>query len=461
MTQTDPEDLRTLYRKNSDASLQAFLKFLSIPGVSAEERYKDEVKRCADWLNAYIQEIGLRSEIWETNRHPVIFAEWDKAGPDKPTLLIYNHYDVQPPEPLEEWISPPFEPTIREGNVYARGAQDNKGQCFYVLEALKLLLEKHGSLPINVKLCIEGEEECGSKSLSEILDARKHQLEADYLAIVDLNIKSPSEPSLTLGIRGIMTMDVEVVGSDIDLHSGQHGGIAYNPIHALVEILAKLRDREGKITVPGFYDEVVELSPEERSKLSLNFDENEYKRHYGAIPAGGERKFSPLERNWLRPTIEINGIYGGYSGPGFKTVLPAKAGAKVSCRLVSNQDPETIAESVSKFIEGNAPEGVKVKVNVHPGGGKAVNAEASSIVAKAFAKAFEQIFGKPCEFVYTGGSIPVVTELALTSGSQTVLVGLGLDTDRIHAPNEHFGLDRLEKGALVMARAIEILGESG
>lgn len=456
--QTDLENLKAIYHKNSASSLPEFLQFLSIQSVSAEAEYKPEIERCAHWLKEAIEKIGLSCEIWPTNGHPVVFAEWNKAGADKPTLLIYNHYDVQPVAPLEEWLSPPFEPAIRDGNVYARGAQDNKGQCFYVLEALKLLFEKNGSLPLNIKLCIEGEEECGSGSLSEILEARKEQLKADYLAIVDLDIKGPSQPTLTLGIRGIATMDVEVVGSDVDLHSGQHGGIAYNPIHALVETLAKLRDANGKVTVPGFYDEVTELSSEDREQLSLSFDSTEYKSSYGANPGGGEKDLSPLERNWLRPTIEINGIYGGYSGSGFKTVIPAKAGAKVSCRLVGDQEPQVIAKRVATFIQENAPESILLKVKVHEGGGKAVNAQASSTVAKAFSQAFEEVFAKPCEFVYSGGSIPIVTELALASGGQTVLVGVGLATDRIHAPNEHFGIDRLEKGALVMARAIELLG---
>lgn len=458
MRQTNLESLKSIYQKSSKEALSEFLKFLSIQSVSAEEEYKPEVERCALWLKAYIEDIGLNCEIWPTSGHPVIFAEWNLAGPDKPTLLIYNHYDVQPVAPLEEWLSPPFEPAVREGNVYARGAQDNKGQCFYVLQALKLLFEKDGALPLNIKLCIEGEEECGSHGLSEILTAHKDQLKANYLAIVDLGIKGPSQPSLTLGIRGIIAMDVEVVGSHADLHSGQHGGIAYNPIHALVETLAKLRDANGKVTVPGFYDDVAELSPGERKQLALDFDAIDYERLHGVIPAGGEKSFSPLERNWLRPTLEINGIYGGYSGTGFKTVIPAKAGAKVSCRLVANQDPQEIGKRVAAFIEKSAPEGVQLKVKVHTGGGKAVSAQASSTVAKAFAKAFEEVFQKSCEFIYAGGSIPIVTELALACGGQTVLVGVGLDTDQIHAPNEHFGIDRLEKGALVMARAIEQLG---
>lgn len=252
-------------------------------------------------------------------------------------------------------------------------------------------------------------------------------------------------------------MDVEMIGAGTDLHSGQHGGIAYNPIHALVETLGKLRDADGKIAVPGFYDEVANLSAEELNQLSLAFDSAEYEGNFGAKPLGGEKAFSPLERNWLRPTIEINGISGGYSGEGFKTVIPAKASAKISCRLVPNQTPEAIAKQVSTFITRNSPEGIKVSVKVHAGGGKAVSSRASSKAVKAFAEAFKEIFQKPCEFICTGGSIPVITELALASGGEVVLVGVGLSTDHIHAPNEHFGIDRLEKGSLMMARAIELL----
>lgn len=461
MPSTNIENLKTFYDKSAQKSLNDFLHFLSIQSVSAEIEYKPEVERCAHWLKTYIENIGLECELWQTIGHPVLFAEWNKAGADKPTLLIYNHYDVQPVAPLEEWISPPFEPAIREGNVYARGAQDNKGQCFYVLQALKILLEKDGSLPINIKLCIEGEEECGSRGLAKILETHKDKLQADYLAIVDLDIKGPTQPSITLGIRGIVCMDVEVVGSSIDLHSGQHGGIAYNPIHALVETLGKLRDTNGKVTVPGFYDDVKELTREERQLISLEFDEPAYKESYGALPLGGETHFSPYESNWLRPTLEINGIYGGYSGSGFKTVIPAKAGAKISCRLVPNQDPQKIAKSVSAFIEKIAPKGIELKVHIHEGGGKAVHASISSTAAKAFSTAFEEVFQTPCAFVYTGGSIPIVTELSLACGGQTVLVGVGLATDHIHAPNEHFSIERLEKGTLVMARAIELLAVQG
>ncbi len=274
-----------------------------------------------------------------------------------------------------------------------------------------------------------------------------------------MGIHEPNTPAVTLGVRGIVTMDVEVQGTKTDLHSGSHGGLAYNPIHALIEILAKTHNKEGEVAIPGFYDDVVKLTPNELSQISLHFDAQHYEKLFGAKPTGGEKAFPPAERVWLRPTLEVNGINGGYSGAGFKTVIPAKAIAKVSCRLVPNQDPQKIAQLVASFIESQAPKGIKVKVHKHPGGGKAVRANPNSEVVQAFAKAYSEVFQKPCQYIFEGGSIPIVTELAHASHSEVVLMGLGLADDNIHAPNEHFGIDRLEKGYLIMLRTLEILGK--
>lgn len=439
--------------------LEEFMTFLSFPSVSSELEFKQSLLDCVQWLTCYLKDLHFNVELWPTNGHPVLFASNMNAGPDKPTLLIYHHYDVQPADPLEEWESPPFQPVLRNGQIYARGAQDNKGQCFYVLQALKLLQEQKGSLPINIKLCIEGEEEIGSAGLASMLNQKREQLKADYLAIVDLGLRKAHIPALTLGIRGILTLDVEVQGSKTDLHSGSHGGIVPNPIHALVKLLASLRDEKGHITVPGFYDEVGEMSAEERSRVSFHFDEDEYYQQTGAFPEGGETGYSVWERAWNRPTLEINGICGGYIGKGFKTVIPAKAFAKISCRLVPDQQPELIGNLLSTYLKENAPPGVQVTVNVHPGQGKAVRVSPNAEVVKAFAKAFEEVFAHPCEFIFEGASIPIVPELAAACGGETILLGLGLTTDQIHAPNEHFGVDRLEKGMLVIARAIERLAE--
>lgn len=456
-TTTDIKTLKSLYAEMKDAALKDYFKFLSFQSISTEKEYQSQVVACAKWLANYLKEMGFKTEFWSTPVHPVIFASRMDGGPDTPTLLIYNHYDVQPVDPLELWDSPPFEPEVRGGQVYARGAQDNKGQCFYVLQALKLLIKKAGKLPINVKLCIEGEEEGGSAGLATILHQKKNPLKADYLAIVDLGMGSLEKPSMVLGARGIVTMDLEIQGSQTDLHSGAHGGIAYNPIHALVEILAKLRDENGKITVPGFYDDVLPLSDKELAMLDLEFDKQQYVQTFHATPNGGEKNFSPLQRGWMRPTLEINGIKGGYTGSGFKTVIPAKAYAKLSCRLVPNQTPQAVAQKVLNYIKTLAPEGMTVTANIRPGTGTAVHSSVSSPGIRAFAQAYQEIFSSPVSYVLEGGSIPIINQLKEASQSSVVMVGLGLADDQIHAPNEHFGLDRLEQGCCIMARAMEIL----
>lgn len=458
MVQKHLTELQSYFTENKSRILEEFFTFLRFQSISSEPEFQGAMLDCIAWLKDYIQKIGFEVEIWKTEGHPILFASNLNAGPSKPTLLIYNHYDVQPVDPLELWKSPPFEPVQRGQEIFARGAQDNKGQCFYVLQALRAMWEKSGQYPLNIKLCIEGEEEMGSGSLAKILPHKKVELKADYLAVVDMGINKPTEPAVTLGIRGIVTMDVEVTGSSFDLHSGSHGGMVYNPIHALSELIAKLRDEKGKIRIPHFYDDVLEISEDERSCLALDFDAEEYAHTFGTKATGGEKTFTPLERAWIRPTIEINGIHGGYCGDGFKTVIPSKAYAKVSCRLVPNQSPQKIGQLVASFFEENAPDGIKVNVHLHEGGGTAVRANHQSKVLKAFAKAYEEVFDAPCQYIFSGGSIPVVTKLAETSESEILLLGLGLPDDQIHAPNEHFGVDRLEKGFMVISRGIELLG---
>lgn len=449
--------LKKLIDQNRNDWLKDFITFLSFPSISSEAVSKSYLLACADWLIEYLKKLQFKVELWPTSGHPVIFASHMEAGPDKPTLLIYNHYDVQPVDPLELWSSPPFTPTVKGNDIFARGAQDNKGQCFYVIQALKFLQMQNGSFPINIKLCIEGEEEIGSNGLSEILSKKKEDLKADYLAIVDLGLQDPKIPAVTLGTRGIITMDVEVKSADTDLHSGTHGGLIHNPIHVLVDLLDSLRDDQGRIKVPGFYDQVVDISPEERKLLSFQFDAENYHKTTGGHAYGGEKEYTALERSWIRPTLEINGIVGGYTGAGFKTVIPAKASAKISCRLVPDQDPQKIGDLVAKYLKENAPAGVKLTVNVHPGRGKAVRISPTAKIVQVFAQAFEDVFGLPCTFILEGASIPIVPELKEACGGEVILLGLGLTTDQIHAPNEHFGIDRLEKGMLIMAKAIDLL----
>lgn len=437
-------------------NLQDFMEFLAIPSISSEAAFAKETEKCAHWVQNRLDKLGFKTELWKTEKHPIVFAEKiiDKS---KPTLLIYNHYDVQPVDPLELWDSPPFEPKLKDGKIFARGAQDNKGQCFYVLEALRHFKER-GEFPINIKLCIEGEEECGSNSLHKIIASKQKELKADYVVIVDVGIPAPNTPAVTLGTRGLITFEVEVRGSKGDLHSGSHGGLAYNPIFALVKILSEVKDASGKITIPGFYDDVETFSEADREKIHFEFNAKEYENNFGILPTGGEIELHPLERNWLRPNFEINGISGGYTGDGIKTVIPAKAFAKLSCRLVPNQSPAKIAQLFKDYFEKKAPSGTKVIVHLHGEGGEASRSNPSSKGVAAFAHAYTEVFGTPCKYILEGASIPIIPKLVKYSGGEPILVGLGLATDNIHAPNEHFSVDRLEKGAQMIIKAIEKLG---
>lgn len=454
-------ELKALYEKVKEQGLKDYKTFLEFASISSDLDRIDDVKACSEWLLDYLKSRGLKVEMWSTEGHPVIFASYLKAGVDKPTLLFYHHYDVQPVEPLEEWSAPPFTPTEENGAIYARGAQDNKGQCFYTILAITSILKETGSLPVNVKILIEGEEEIGSPSLPRWLEKKRKEVQADYLAIVDVGMKNRMTPAVTLGARGILTMDVIVQGTNSDLHSGTHGGLAYNPIHALVDVLSRLRDpKTGRVTVPGFYDDVIPLTEEEKSFVSLSFDEKDYLETFGQKPTGGEKEFPPALRVGTRPTLEINGINGGYTGMGFKTVIPARATAKISCRLVPGQEPEKIGESVKQFIESHAPEGVAISVHLHPGNGVALRAKAKSKVVQAFSSAYNEIFENSAHYVLEGGSIPISSKLAKASGAEPVFVGLGLPDDNIHAPNERFGLRRFEKGFLSIGRALSLLNSN-
>lgn len=434
--------------KNED--LEAFKEFLSFPSISSEPGHKEDIEHCFDWLKNKIEAIGFKTKRFETEGHPTLFAESNHLE-NKPTLLIYNHYDVQPVDPIELWNSPPFQPVIKDNKIYARGAQDNKGQLFYTYLALKSFEKK---FPINIKWLIEGEEEMGSGGLEKILKTHAKYLKSDHLAIVDCGIPDQDTPAVSLGMRGLVTLEIEVSGTKSDLHSGTHGGIAYNPNRALSEMLGNVFDKDGKVTIPGFYDTIIPLSEEEKGYVSFDFDEDKYLHDYGAEATGGEKGLKVLERNWLRPTFEINGMWGGYVGQGFKTVIPAKAFAKISCRLVRGQDPAQMGELVKAYFEKSAPPGIKVKVTRHHGGGPATLTTPNSKIVQAFSKGFEKVFKKPCKYILEGASIPIVSALQHASGASAVLVGVGLATDQIHAPNEHFGLDRLEKGRDVIREAI-------
>lgn len=448
------------FEAHSKRLLEEYFTFLRFPGISADPSHRKDLQATSDWLKTKLDLLGFSVQTWQADQaSPVcLFASCLEAGPKAPTILIYNHYDVQPVDPVDLWTSPPFEPELRHGQIYARGAQDNKGQCFYLLTALEALRQR-GSYPVNIKLVIEGEEEVGSHGLSQLIPKHLDELKADTLLVLDVGMKSLKEPAITLGVRGVITMDVVCKGSTSDLHSGSHGGIVYNPIHALVEVLSALHDRQGRVTVPGFYDNVVEFSDVEKARLDLSFDEERYFDQIGAKATGGEVEFSPYERAWLRPTLEINGISGGYAGEGFKTVIPSEARAKVSCRLVANQLPGEVAERVSEYLEELAPPGVRLEVDVHPGRGEALMTSPDSVSAQTMKRAYEKVFQKPCRMIMEGGSIPIAAELAKASGAEPVFVGLALPDDHMHAPDEHFGLDRLRLGMELMGVALQLFGE--
>ena len=430
---------------DADTVVSDYLDFLKIPTISADPSHKEDVLKGARWVEDYLKESGLEVDVWETPGYPVVFGEW-KGAKGAPTLLIYGHYDVQPVDPLELWSSDPFDPTVRDGQVYARGAQDNKGQILYTMAAIRALLKK-GDLGVNLKICVEGEEEVKSVGFSKILHNRAEELKADYLLIPDFDVPSLEKPAVTLGLRGMAAITIDLVGSRADLHSGAHGGVVFNPNHALVQMLAGLRDSEGRVTVEGFYDGVVE--PEEKELIS-------FATEFETPTTGGEKGVPPGERVTIRPTLEINGLSGGYAGPGFKTVIPARAHAKISCRLVPNQDPAKILVNLKKKLEELCPDGIEMTITDH-GGGRAVRSSANVPLAKVLKEAYEEVFEKPCVFQLSGGSVPISAELGEVCGAPPVYMGLGLHSDDIHAPDEHFGLDRLELGFRVIQQLLERL----
>lgn len=444
-------DFKRWYQEHFEEIRRDFFTFLSFPSISTDPQFTEEMGKTAGWLSAYLNKIGLESAVWETSGKPIVYATHLKAGKDAPTILLYHHYDVQPVDPLELWHSHPFEPTIKDHTVYARGALDNKGQCFYSICAIRAFLELSKQVNFNVKIFIEGEEECGSKGTAAFLAEKKIDLHADHLLVIDFNLPKAHTPGITLGMRGIVTLSVIFSNAKQDLHSGLHGGIALSANRALIQTLAYLWDEKGRVAVPGFYEGMQTLSKEQLAQLNLTFDQKEYCEKFGVTALAHEENFNPLEANWLRPSLEINGIHGGYAGVGVKTVIPATAEAKLSCRLVAGQDPHKIGRSILDFLALRAPEGVKVKGALYEGA-KAFQAAFDAPATKFVAKALEEVFGKPCVFQLCGASVPIIPLLVEASSADAVLMGMGLDDDHIHAPNEHFGMDRFELGFLTISR---------
>jgi acetylornithine deacetylase/succinyl-diaminopimelate desuccinylase-like protein len=412
---------------------------LRFPSVSTDPRHGGDVRNCALYLVDMLAGMGFTAELFATPGHPVVFAQW-LGKPGAPTVIYYGHYDVQPPDPLELWESPPFEPTIRDGAVYARGACDDKGQVFAHIKAWEALLATTGQLPINLKVILEGEEECGSAHLADFLSSQRDRLTGNVVVVSDTAMFAPHTPTVCYGLRGLSYIQINVVGPCRDLHSGAFGGGVDNPINALCHMIGALKSPEGHVRIPGFYDDVRGLSDAERhEQAALPFDEQAFLTEAGTIPHG-EQGYSTLERICARPTLDCNGIWGGFTGVGAKTVLPSQAHAKISMRLVPNQRPEDVNEKIVRYLRDIAPATVKVDIDVMYGSAPSITTRDSPYV-RAASRALESVFGRPPVFVREGGSIPVVADFKRILGLDTMLVGFGLATDRIHSPNEKFDLD--------------------
>ena len=446
-----------------DSNRQRFVgelaEWVKIPAISSDPAHKDDMQKNADHLAAEVRRLGAdRVEVWPTKGHPAVFAEWMKA-PGKPTLLVYGHHDVQPVDPIEKWVTPPFEPSIREGRMWGRGTVDDKGQVHIHVKAVEAFLKTVGSLPINLKMIVEGEEEIGSENLDGLLRDKAKDLEADFVCVSDTAMFGRGIPSLCVGLRGLMYLEVRVDGPNTDLHSGSFGGGVTNPVNALARIIAGLHDDDGKITVPGFYEKVRALSPAERKEIAdLPFDEKEWLASTGASAVAGEKGYSTLERVWARPTLDCCGINGGFSGEGAKTIIPAFATAKVSCRLVPDQEPEEIEKLVAAQLQKLAPAGVRVTVTyLH--GGRPYLAPTDHPVFEVAKRAFAKAFGRPTVFIREGGSIPFVRTIADATGKPCLLMGFGQPDENAHAPNEWLDLENYHLGIKSAAYLYEELGK--
>ena len=432
-------------QKNKARFLDELLALLRIPSVSARSEHKADMQQCAEAVKQSLRQAGVdKAEIYPTEGHPVVYGE-KIIDKNKPTVLVYGHYDVQPPDPLELWHSGPFDPVIKDGKIYARGSADDKGQFFMHVKAFETMIQTD-SLSTNVKFIIEGEEEIGSPNLAKFVATHKDLLKADVILISDTAMLSLENPSIDIGVRGLSYIEVEVTGPNRDLHSGVYGGAVANPITILAKMIASCHDADNHITIPGFYDDVVQATPAERELMAkAPFDEKEYKKDLGVSRLWGEKGYTTNERTGIRPTIELNGIWGGYTGEGAKTVLPSKATAKISARLVPNQSSRKITEMLLTYFRKIAPEGVTVKAEEHHGGEPYVTPIDSKAYRSA-AKAIEATFGKSPIPVRGGGSIPICSLFEKELGIKIVFMGFGLDSDNLHSPNEKFDLENFYKG---------------
>jgi acetylornithine deacetylase/succinyl-diaminopimelate desuccinylase-like protein len=450
-------DVVAYLEASHDARLASYIEFLRIPSVSGLPEHAPDCRRAAEWLAAQLAAAGLEHvEVAETGGHPIVYADWLHA-PGAPTVLVYGHYDVQPPDPLDEWERAPFEPLVKGRRILARGAADDKGQVHLHLAAAEALLRTRGRLPVNVRYVFEGEEEVSSVHLDAWLEANRPRLTADVAVISDTSFFEGNRPAITIALRGLMYAQIDVRGPRIDLHSGVHGGAVANPANALCEIVAALRGPDGRIRIPGFYDDVVPLSEADRAALAeLPFDEEAYRASLGVPALVGETGYTTLERRGARPTLDVNGLWGGFTGEGPKTIIPASAHAKVSCRLVANQDPDRIFERLAAYVAEIAPPGVDVDVR-YLGGGRPTLTPIDHPATQAAAHALEATFGRRPLYIREGGSIPVAASFAANLGLPVVLLGFAPPDGNFHAPNEWMDLDNYEGGIRTVVRFFDAL----
>ena len=447
------------FEQHHDEYLEGLKAILRIPSISTLSEHKPDILRAAEFMRDLLTKAGMQNaELIEGEGNPLVYAEW-LGAPGKPTLLMYGHYDVQPPDPLDEWKSPPFEPDIRNGNIYARGSADDKGQTLILINAVSGLMKQHGRLPINVRFLIEGEEEMGGEHIERYVRSKPARLKADAAVICDTEMFAPELPTICVGLRGIVYGELHVQGARQDLHSGIYGGAAPNPMMATAEILTALKDRDGHIKIPGFYDRVVEPSAKERAAWArLPFNEAEYKEtEVGVKELVGEPEIPLFERLWARPTLEVHGIRGGFTGEGAKTVIPARAVAKVSTRLVADQRPDEALKQIQDAVKAACPKGVTAEFRViHTAPASLVNPDNRFI--EAAAEAMKQVWGKDTVYIRSGGSIPIVGAFDSALGIPSVMMGFGLPDDNLHAPNEKLNLSNFFLGIEAVARYLELLG---
>lgn len=444
--------------KGKQAAVDELVELLKIPSVSADPARKGDVRKTADWLVKKLGAIGMKVELHETKGHPIVYAErLDKPG--GPTILVYGHYDVQPTDPLDEWTSPPFEPVVKGSKILARGASDDKGQFMTHVKALEAWLAEAGKLPINVKMILEGEEEISSVHLGAYLEENRKKLKCDVVVVSDTSQFGPGMPAITFGLKGLTYVEVRLFGPSADLHSGSFGGAVANPANVLAKLIASMHDDKGRVTIPGFYDDVVDLQDWERKEYAeLGFDDEEFRKITGVPALFGEEGYSTLERKWVRPTLDVNGLWSGYQGEGAKTIIPAKAGAKISMRLVPNQDPEKITKLFVDYVKKAAPKTVRVEIDpMH--GGKPFLIDPKSLMFEKASAAIEKGFGKRPVLIREGGSIPITQTFKDVLGADTLLLGWGQNDDRVHSPNEQFDLGDFHKGTLSAAYLIGLLAE--